>query len=193
MEISREWSVDGFSFEDRDLLKEAQKEAEGVRYVKSKVDLSQPLQVLQIYNRMLEQHMFQTEVGYAYLKELQEYLYTMPQVPGAQIKPIPVSHVIKVKDAAGTTEQLRNEGRKTGMALRWSVAVNVLLTCVIIVMFAIAASGDSTTILNYENQLIDRYSQWEEQLDEREADLLMREQAIQNLEEELEPNMEFTD
>ena len=66
--------VDGFSFDDEDLLKEAKKEAEGVRYMKGRVDLQYPDRVLQIYQRMIAQNMFQTQIGYAYLRELQDYL-----------------------------------------------------------------------------------------------------------------------
>ena len=64
--------VDGFSFDDEDLFKEAKKEAEGVRYMKARVNLQYPDRVLQIYRRMIEQKMFQTQVGYAYLRELQD-------------------------------------------------------------------------------------------------------------------------
>ena len=82
--------VEGFSFDDEDLLKEAKKEAEGVRYMKARVDLQYPDRVLQIYQRMVAQNMFQTQVGYAYLRELQDYLYTMPQVSNDEVPPLPV-------------------------------------------------------------------------------------------------------
>ena len=104
--------VEGFSFDDEDLLKEAKKEAEGVRYMKARVDLQYPDRVLQIYQRMVAQNMFQTQVGYAYLRELQDYLYTMPQVSNDEVPPIPVHTTVKVADASGTTEALREENGK---------------------------------------------------------------------------------
>ena len=70
------FTVDGFSFDNEDLYKEAKKEAEGVRYMKSRVNLQYPDRVLTIYQRMIAQRMFQTQVGYAYLQELQDYLHT---------------------------------------------------------------------------------------------------------------------
>ena len=51
--------VDGFYFEDGDILREARKEEEGVRYMKARIDLEQPDKVLHIYRRMLEQKSFQ--------------------------------------------------------------------------------------------------------------------------------------
>ena len=99
--------VEGFTFDDEDLSKEAKKEAEGVRYMKARVNLQYPDRVLQIYRRMVEQKMFQTEVGYAYLRELQDYLYTMPQIPNDEVPPIPVRATVKVSDVSRTTEALR--------------------------------------------------------------------------------------
>ena len=170
--------VDGFSFDDEDLLKEAKKEAEGVRYMKGRVDLQYPDRVLQIYQRMIAQNMFQTQIGYAYLRELQDYLYTMPQVPNDEIVPIPVHKTVKVTDAAGTTEALREENRKCRCAFRWSVIINFFAAAVIFVMFAIAMSSSSPTVLNYENELQNKYAAWEQELSEREAAVSQKERML---------------
>lgn len=170
--------VDGFSFEDEDLLKEAKKEAEGVRYMKARVNLQYPDRVLQIYQKMIAQNMFQTQVGYAYLRELQDYLHTMPQVSDEDVPPIPVRATVKVSDAAGTTEALREENRKSRRAFRWSVAVNFFAAAVILVMFAIAMSSSSPTVLNYENELQNKYAAWEQELSEREAAVSQKERLL---------------
>lgn len=178
MAKNSEFVVDGFYFSDGDLLKEAKKEAEGVRYMKARVDLQHPEKVLQIYNRMIEQKTFQTQVGYAYLQELQDYLYTMPQVPNDAVLPIPVRANVKVMSASGTTEILRNENKKSRHFLRLSVIINFIAAAVIVVMFAIAMSGDSTTVLNYEKELTNKYASWEEELKEREALLMEKERTL---------------
>ena len=170
--------VDGFSFDDEYLFKEAKKEAEGVRYMKARVNLQYPDRVLQIYRRMIEQKMFQTQVGYAYLRELQDYLQTMPQVSNDAILPIPVCATVKVSDAAGTTETLREEVRKSRRAFRWSVVIHFFEAAVIVVMFAIAMSSSSPTVLNYENKLQNKYAAWEQQLEEREAAVLQKERML---------------
>lgn len=170
--------VEGFSFDDEDLLKEAQKEAEGVRYMKARVDLQYPDRVLQIYQRMVAQNMFQTQVGYAYLRELQDYLYTMPQVSNDEVPPIPVHTTVKVADASGTTEALREENRKSRRAFHWSVVINCFAAAVIVIMFAIAMSSSSPTVLNYENKLQDKYAVWEQELKEREAAVSEKERML---------------
>ena len=170
--------VDGFSFDDEDLFREAKKEAEGVRYMKARVDLQYPDRVLQIYRRMIEQRMFQTQVGYAYLQELQDYLHTMPKVKDEEIPPIPVHGAVRVLDASGTTEALRREIEKSKRAFRWSVIINFFAAAVILVMFAIAMSSSSPTVLNYENELQNKYAEWEQELREREAALLQKERIL---------------
>ena len=60
--------VGGYSFTDEDMANQARIEVEGVKYVKSRTDMSKPDQVFNVYHRLLAQRMFQTPVGYAYLK-----------------------------------------------------------------------------------------------------------------------------
>ena len=40
--------VDGFYFDDEDVLREAKKEAEGVRYMRARIDLEQPEKVSKV-------------------------------------------------------------------------------------------------------------------------------------------------
>lgn len=75
--------------------------------------------------------------------------------------------------------------RKTGKS-RWvpqkyeiTLFVSVILAISIIGMFIIASTSDNPTILNYENKLIDKYAEWEQELDEREAALNEREQMVE--------------
>lgn len=178
MKKNSELIVDGFLFENEDLMKEAKKEAEGVRYMKARVDLQYPDRVLQIYQRMIAQEMFQTQIGYAYLRELQDYLYTMPQIANDDVPPIPVHMTVRVSDASGTAEVLREENSRSRKAFRWSLIINFMAAAVIFVMFAIAMSSSSTTVLNYESKLQDKYASWEQELQEREAVLAEKERML---------------
>lgn len=178
MAKNSELVVDGFLFEDEDLRAEARKESEGVRYMKTHVNLEYPDRVLQIYQQMISQEMFQTQVGYAYLRDLQDYLYTMPQVPNEKVAPIRVRKTVKVSDASGTTEQLREENQKSRRAFRFSLVVNFVAAAVILIMFMIAMSSNSPTVLNYENELQNKYASWEQELQKREAAVLEKERTL---------------
>ena len=59
-----------------------------------------------------------------------------------------------------------------------SLYINVILVVIIAAMFVITAtSKNNITILNYENELINKYEQWEEELAQREEALKQREEA----------------
>lgn len=76
--IGTPYEIDGFAFSDESMMEKAAKEAEGIRYVKNGTDMRDPQTVLLVYRQMVEQHVFETPVGYAFLYELQEYLRTSP-------------------------------------------------------------------------------------------------------------------
>ena len=50
-----------------------------------------------------------------------------------------------------------------------SLVVNLILAISVVGMFLISATSGHPTILNYEKELINRYSAWEQELTEREA------------------------
>ena len=50
--------------------------------------------VLEIYNKMVKQELFETAVGFTYLKELQEYLIQNPSINNSDILPISVTHPV---------------------------------------------------------------------------------------------------
>ncbi len=181
MERVEDAVIDGFYFADRDMREEARKEAEGVRYMRARVDLQQPERVLQIYRKVVNQGMFRTQAGYAYLRELQEYLKASPGISEEDVPPVPVRPALP-REAARPAEEPREAPRpddvRTRRALRVSLLANFVAVAAIIVMFAIAMSSSNPTVLNYEKALVDRYSTWQQELEEREAAVREKERAL---------------
>lgn len=183
--------VDGFCFSNAAEAKQAVKEAEGVKYIKEKTNMDNPEMVLNIYRKMVQQNLFETAVGFAYLKELQEYLQSIPYVRNEDILPIPVKHTTleaSVKARSKRTEpasaqkkekvqQVVNINYKTKFRVARTISI-VLAVCVV-GMFAITATTNNTTILNYEQKIINRYEEWENELNEREAIIKMREADLE--------------
>ena len=79
--------INGFVFTDEAEAEQAKKEAQGIHYVEERADMHHPETVLEIYNKMVKQELFETAVGYTYLKELQEYLIQNPAIPTAGLNP----------------------------------------------------------------------------------------------------------
>lgn len=87
------FAVNGFLFENAAEAEQAKKEAEGVKYIRGKLSMDEPEAVLQIYNKMVRQNLFETAVGYAYLFDLQEYLRSIPFINQEEIFPIPQAKI----------------------------------------------------------------------------------------------------
>jgi hypothetical protein len=180
--------VSGFLFTNEEEAKQAQKEAEGIVYIRQKVDMDEPLMVLQVYNQMVDQKLFETEVGHSYLKELWDYLNSIPFVRKEEIRPIPTDHPIL--EASLRQNARRIYGRQQSKQKKQEVNVDykvwfrvMLAVCIVLVigmgaMFAITATSGTATVLNYEQKLIDRYEGWEQELNEREAAVKEREEEL---------------
>lgn len=181
-EKKKEYIVNGFVFHKTELAEKARREVEGIKFVKSKTDMENPGMVLRVYNRLVEQRMFETPVGIGYMRELQDYLLAVPAIPREEVLPIPVEEIIQADFASA--------GKKNrGVGLAASVVVNVILAVAMAVMVVLSLSSNLPTVINYENQLLDKYSGWEQELSEREKAVKIREREL-GLEQGAESGMD---
>ena len=183
--VEQQYVVEGFSFSSEHEAEQAKKELEGIKYVKGKLDMNQPERVLALYNKMVDEKLFVTAVGISYLADLQEYLIALPYINNEEVHPIYVMHpkvdeaikeqkqiqkekVAEVKTAAQKAVDAAKDSVVQGK-LKLSVAMNIILLICVILMFVISGTSGHPTILNYETELINRYSAWEQELTERET------------------------
>ena len=155
--------INGFVFTDEAEAEQAKKEAQGIHYVEERADMHHPETVLEIYTKMA--------------------------INNADILPIYVTHPmleesLKKKlriSAKNQSDEKKKQGKADGYRKKYEITlfISVILAISIIGMFIIASTSDSPTILNYENKLIDKYAEWEQELDEREAALNEREQMVE--------------
>lgn len=80
--------VDGFVFMNEKAAQKAHQEADGIQYVKDRLDMGNPRMVLQMYRKLLAEQVFETPVGLVYLKELQNCLLAAPELEGEDIEAI---------------------------------------------------------------------------------------------------------
>lgn len=187
--------VNRFAFSDEAEAQQAKKEQEGIAYISGKLDMDHPQMVLEIYNKMVEEALFETIIGEMYLKELRDYLVTIPYLNQEEILPVPVTHrqpsgeVSKPsvrKPAARKKTKQESEQKAHGWEWRAKLmtGISIALAVCVIAMFAIQMSVGSPNILNYENKIIDKYAQWEQQLEEREAAVREREKQADSFGQE---------
>ena len=184
----KKYTVEGFSFADEQLAEQAGKELEGIKYIKSRTDMENPEMMLEVYRKMLEEDLFETPVGLCFLKELQESLRTNPRTRGEEIADIPIGRenaVQKEKEPEQPKKQREGEPEKKVKLIekhinykrryRMFLALSIVLLIIVASMFAITLTSNSPNILNYENEIINKYEDWEHQLEEREEELEKRE------------------
>lgn len=84
----------------------------------------------------------------------------------------------KARERAIDSEIAKNE-RKYKRPFMISSFLAIVFGLVIIGMFIIMdISGNSVTIVNYENEIINKYEDWEKDLKEREAVIMQREAEL---------------
>lgn len=87
------------------------KERQAVEYLKTQINMGEPKTVLAIYRQVIEQDVFHTSTGYAFLQELKDYLYANPNIPNNSIPDFEpeASKQVKKPDRDPVTNQSREK------------------------------------------------------------------------------------
>ncbi len=168
------FTVDGFEFETEEEANRARKEKAGIRYIKENTDINDPDIVYKLYMRLNKPDTFSTPVGFAFLVELQEFLRTIPYIKNEEIRPIHIEKSGKMSKSA--KKEILVYKKKFHVALFFAIVLSVCL----ISMFTITyISGHSPYVMDYENEIIDKYESWQQELEEREKALDEREEQTE--------------
>ena len=168
-------SISAFSFEDEEAYKKALKELEGIKYIKERLSLDDPKRVISIYNKIIEDKMFETPVGLSFMYELGEILMSAGvDQKGLMTFDVKTCAVRKegekdsVGELKGKLKETRGKLVKTRRRFALSFIVMLILAAAIVAMMIISSQGETVTVLNYRNKIINEYEQWEQELEERE-------------------------
>lgn len=176
--------VDGYrfgSYQDAGLAEEEQKKAE---YFKGRVTGRNAKNLLAVYDKILDEKVFQTPVGWEYLKSVQEQLRASG-VPEDMIRPIPMyvtfSHMTGDElDRSEVRQRIRpSRKKKKTDKFKISLIINLLLAILVAAMFMITLNSDNPNILNYKKVVVDQYASWEQELSEREQIVKEKERELQ--------------
>lgn len=178
-EEKNEWRVGGFTFKNEQDALLARKEESRVAYLEQRMRYDKPEVVLNVYNKAVDERLFSTPVGLAYLQKIREFLADQGLMGKARDIPIyqdytyDINERIKRRQARERVEPSTYKGLKT--KLRVSLIFNVVLIIAIIAMFIITITSDNPNVLNYERALANKYAQWEQDLSEREKTIRQKE------------------
>lgn len=180
---------DGFTFLTKEEALQAEVESKRIAYIEERIDYSNPIKVLSIYNKAIDERIFEGQVGLTYLRKVQEFLMNSPEVNPEQIQAIPAFDLVKhpKKEAIPKQKQERSQ------QLIFSVIMNIALVAAIIAMFAITLTSENPNILNYERNLQNRYASWEQELKTRENAVRAKERELGIYKPEVESRLEEED
>lgn len=178
--------IEGFYFTDEKIAEQAKRESDGVQYIKENTDMENPEKVLQLYHKLIVEQLFETPIGISFLKELRDYLAAAPGINEKEIEAIPTEILLKEAEVRKvkrekTADRARMEKRlaQTKKNLRTSLLVNLFLVIVVIGILIITMTSDQPNIINYENKLIDKYAQWQQELEAREQTVKEKERELE--------------
>lgn len=135
------------------------------------LDYRQPQNVLLVYNRALDNKVFLTPVGFSYLHKMQKEMVKWG-VPADKIRPVPLYGTFSNKTENNSSIRKSFAARHPQIEYKGrfitSVLINVILIVLVAAMLLISWRSDVPNIVNYRRTVVDEYSQWEQELTERE-------------------------
>lgn len=175
-------SVEGFYFEDETVARQAMREYMYIEKMQEKVSMLQPNDLKDFYHKLIDKHIFSTQVGLTYLYEIRSTLIENYQFEDEALDKIVIPMV--KQEVPTLSDDSASKAAEEIMALKRTkillfAAVGILI-CVIIGFFVIIATNENIGYINTENKILNKYSQWQEELDAREQALDEREQALEN-------------
>ena len=200
-QLQETYEAGGFVFRTKKEAELAQREIEGTKYLRQKLDMENPNAVFSIYQNLIEQDLSETPVGYCFLKELRDYLLMIPAISNEEVLAIPIRYPQteeeekkqkkeqkkeeqrkerqREKEKAKNKKEQKKEGKNYKGRCQFFMVTSLILLISVVSMMLLAATSDNVNILNYENKLIDKYSSWEQELEEREQAVKEQEQALE--------------
>lgn len=179
--MKENFKVGGFAFSNAGDAALAAEELETIEYLDSNMNYANKAKVMQLYDKAVDTRMFQTPVGFGYLKKLQNILVKAGYSED-EIRPIPMYAVFSKAQEGQLAEKIKPSARKKEDSYKNKFVVAMIfvvaLAISVIVMFRIAMTSDSPNILNYENVIINEYSSWEQDIKEREDAVREKEREL---------------
>ncbi len=165
--MSREYKFKGYTFYSEEEYNEARKENETIEYIKSKADLGRTDAVIALYNKLIDRNVISTVVGLDFLKRLRGIALNDQMVDASKLRELPVIEVSKKKK-----EKEKIKLTKDQIMKRKILGLEILvmgLVIIIIGMFVIVLTGKSSPLKSvYEQDVLDRYASWQQDLDEKQ-------------------------
>lgn len=182
---SQDYIVGDYIFEDKEIYELAKKEYNNIEKLKQKTNFNNKESVLKVYELLLEKKVFKTPIGYDFLSDMRRILRDRFSVDIDTLPYIRITNEEKINQiqkpvSKSKIELLNNQIAKLKRVKSNCFFIIGILSIAIVIMVYLAATNKNVGYINTENKILDKYSSWEEELNEREENIKEREQALKN-------------
>ena len=183
MSETNQYIAEGFSFSRPADAQLATIEKKKVAYLESRMDYTNPKEILKVYEKAIADRVFKTPIGFLYLKQIQEYLLENLEEQENAISPIPlyVMYSDTLRDNVKPVQKrvkpnLKKE--KNRNMLPFSIIMNIGLIICVLIMFMLTSRSKQPNYMNYKRVITDQFSSWEQDLMQREEIVKERERQL---------------
>lgn len=174
--------VEAYQFASVKEYEKARKEQEVIAYIKAKNELNDLRAVIKLYKALVEKNTFHTVVGYAFLEELRQQILTGSDISEEQL---PYINIVEKEEIRNKSQEDYLHGKYKKLyedskaKFTKSMIVNIFLGIAIAIMLLISLASPQYNDHAYENEILDKYSSWKEELQQKELELEQRENALE--------------
>lgn len=178
----KKWIISGYEFSTKEDYEKAKKEAESVLYIKAHTDMTNAQQVLKVYNKASDMKMFQTVIGYEFMHQLYAILVKKKVMEPEYLKTIPVQKQAKERELPEDVEAANRLSEQYRVLYEDSKEKRKRKNIVIAFLLLLIGLMVAMVYFNYntydEEKVLDKYSIWESELEEREEAMREKEKKL---------------
>ena len=127
---------------------------------------------MKLYNRILDKDMMETVVGIEFLKEIRTMLLNCGMFKEEQIRPVPLLPEVKKLKKRKEIQTRSRERTLLERSERQNTVLKTVcffLVVLVVGMFVIVLTGTRSPLaIRYEEQIINKYAAWAQELQEKE-------------------------
>ena len=181
--------VEGYEFLSPEDAKKAVLDKQKIDIIGKKVHSTKVSDLEAVYEKAISNKIFSTPVGWYYLAKLRDKLYEAG-VKEEDLVPIPINTKITkvdLKDEYHPKQYIvppppkkKKDAKAVFIVL---VAMNLILLALVVSLFVIALKSETDNIINYKQNVTNRFAEWEDSLKEREKAVRIKERDLKILDE----------
>ncbi len=164
--------VGGYEFLSENDAQKASMDLSKINLLEARVKASRPVDIKAVYEKSIENKIFNSPIGWEYLVGLRRKLLENGYKEEDLI-PIPLNVSMtrhSAMDSLNVKQRIlpQEPKKEANFKTIFSIILNIVLLILVGVMFYITVTAETDNIINYRKNITNRYAGWEQELSDRE-------------------------